>query len=212
MKGVWFNEKHSFSDWNLILSAADIPPAVPKTSYVDIPGGDGSIDLTEALGEVRYSNRECVFTFTVFPYEDFEAKKTLISNLLNGKRFKIRLDKDPDYYWEGRCDVNGYSQNKRLRKITVRAIVAPYKMRRDETELVFEAGEDITKNVIITGRKTVIPTFTAGEGFTMTLNGNVYAMPYGEITDPSIQLFQGENVIKITSDWPVTMRYREGEL
>lgn len=146
MKGIWFNDIHSYADLNLILSAVNIPPAVPKTTYIDIPGADGSADLTEVHGEVKYKDRECSFTFTVFPYENFEEKKTYISNLLNGKRCKIRLDKDAEYYWLGRCKVNEYASDRSLNKIVVAATVAPYKYKVDET---FVAVHFCEKNLFV---------------------------------------------------------------
>lgn len=136
MKGIWFDDIHSYKDLNLIMGKPNIPPAGVKTSFVDIPGADGSIDLTEALGAVRYKTRNCSFPFSVFPYEDFEEKKKQIANLLNGRRCKIRLDKDPDYYWVGRCSVNNYSSNKNLNKITVNATVEPYKYKVKETNVL----------------------------------------------------------------------------
>lgn len=135
MKGIWFNDIHSYADLNLILSAVNIPPAVPKTTYIDIPGADGSVDLTEVHGEVKYKDRECSFTFTVFPYENFEEKKTYISNLLNGKRYKIIVDKDADCYWIGRCKVNEYASDRSLNKIVVSATVGPYKFKNEETSV-----------------------------------------------------------------------------
>ena len=135
MKGISFDNIHSFTDLNLVLSNVNIPPATPKTNYIDIPGGDGSVDLTEALGDVKYKNRECSFTFTIFPYEDAEEKKTKISNLLNGKRCKIKLDKDSGYYWDGRCSVNSYASQKNIHQIVIGASVAPYKLKNDVTRV-----------------------------------------------------------------------------
>lgn len=146
MKGIYFDGIHSYKDLNLILSNVNIPPAMIKTSFVDIPGADGSIDLTEALGAVRYKDRTCSFVFSVFPYEDFEEKKKQISNLLNGRKCKIRLDKDSNYYWFGRCSVNAYASNKNLHKITVNATVEPYKYKVDET---FVAVHFCEKNLFV---------------------------------------------------------------
>lgn len=132
MKGIWFNDVHSYDDLNLILSKVDIPPAILKSSYIDVPASDGAIDMTEVHGK-HYKNRDCVFTFSVLPTDDFESKKTEVSNLLNGGRFKIRLDKDSEYYYDGRCEVNKYECKKMLRKITVKAKVAPYKYKINQT-------------------------------------------------------------------------------
>ena len=65
--GVLFNNIHSFYDLDLILSAVEVPPAIPKMVYVDIPGADGSLDLTEAHGEVKYNDRTISMLFTLNP-------------------------------------------------------------------------------------------------------------------------------------------------
>lgn len=143
MNGIWFDGIHSYDDLHLILSKVNIPPASAKTTYVDIPGSDGSVDLTEAQGEVKYKSRGCSFTFTAFPQDDFEEKKTEVSNCLNGKRCKITLDKDPDYYYEGRCIVNSFASNKKLNQIVVNATVSPYKMKNTNTVVnVNLSGQD----------------------------------------------------------------------
>lgn len=144
MKGIWFDDVHSHTDLNLVLSEINIPPAIPKTTFVDIPGGDGSVDLSEALGEVKFKDRGCSFTFTAFPDDDFEVKKRQVSNLLNGKRCKIIVDKDPDYYWIGRCSVDEYASDKRVHQIVVVATVAPYKLKRNVTrEIVHLCGKNL---------------------------------------------------------------------
>lgn len=140
-KGISFGGLHSFWDLDLILAEAIIPPASPKESFVDIPGADGSVDMTEALGEVKYADRTgAKFTFYMNPAGDlseeaWEEKKTKVSNLLNGLRCNITLDKDPDYYWQGRCRVDEHASNKKLRKIVVGARLAPYKLKNDLTSV-----------------------------------------------------------------------------
>ena len=140
-KGILFGNLHSFWDLDLILAEAIIPPASPKETYVDIPGADGSVDMTEAHGEVKYSDRTgAKFTFYMNPAGDlsdaaWEEKKTQISNLLNGLRCNITLDKDPDYYWQGRCKVNDHASNKKLHKFVVGARLAPYKLKNDVTNV-----------------------------------------------------------------------------
>lgn len=139
--GVYFDNIHSFDDLNLILSAVSIPPAKAKTNFVEIPAADGAVDLTEALGEVKFADRDGVkITFTMNPAGDlsesaWEAKKTEVSNLLNGKRCKVRLDKDPDYFWQGRCSVDEYNSDRRIRQIVVGAKFAPYKLKKDVTRV-----------------------------------------------------------------------------
>lgn len=171
MKGMWFDDIHSYQDLNLVLSKVNIPPAAVKTNFLNIPGADGSADLTEALGEVKFKDRTCTFTFTAFPQDDFEEKKQEISNLLNGKRCKIRLDKDPNYYWIGRCSINSYASNKSLHQIVVGATVAPYKYKVDETNV---AVRFCGKNLFDISKVTDTSELTNNGDGTLTVGANKY--------------------------------------
>ena len=211
MKGITFGDIHSCDDLNLVLSKVVIPPAVVKTNFVDIPGGDGSVDLTEALGEVRYKDRECSFTFTVFPSDDFEEKKTEVSNLLNGRRCKIILDKDPDYYWDGRCSIDSYASDKKINKIVVKATVSPYKLNVNLTKIIVPAGNNVVRT-LLNGRKTVVPTITNTADATIIFGGNTYTINPGTHRILNIELVEGGNVVTVTSTGDVEFTYQEGDL
>lgn len=66
---VVFGNKDSWKDWHLIPSSRPVfaTPEV-KTNFIDIPGADGGIDLSEALsGYPVYKNRNGSFKFLVDP-------------------------------------------------------------------------------------------------------------------------------------------------
>jgi len=67
MYDISFNGVHSWNDLYLIpLERPVIPPPEVKTNLVDIPGGNGSIDLTNALtGEPCYKDRTGSIEFMV---------------------------------------------------------------------------------------------------------------------------------------------------
>ena len=211
MKGMYFDNIHSYRDLNLVLSSVNIPPATAKTTFVDIPGGDGSVDLTEALGEVKYKDRGCTFTFSVFPYEDFEEKKKHISNILNGRQCKITLDKDFEYYWVGRCTVDSYASNKNLHKIVVKATVTPYKLKRTQTIVTIPAGTSVVR-MLENGRKSVVPTITTTAAATVIFEGNTYNLGVGTHTILNIELKHGRHQVTVTSTSPVVFTYQEGDL
>ena len=183
--GISFGNIHSFYDLNLILSGSEIPPAKPKTTYVDIPGADGSVDLTEANGEVKFYDRDCKFTFTMNPSDDlsdvaFEEKKTEVSNLLNGREFKITLDKDDGFYYLGRCEVSEYLSNKRLRQIVITAKVKPYKFKQKVTGISFELSGKEQVVTIKNSRKSVSPEIlSSGGDVTIVFNGTSYNPEFG---------------------------------
>lgn len=215
--GIYFDDIHSYEDLNLILSAAVIPPAVAKTNYVDIPGADGEIDLTEALGEVKYADRDgAKFTLTMNPAGDlsesaWEAKKTEISNLLNGKRCKVRLDKDPEYYWQGRLSVDEYLSDRRIRQFVVGAKFAPYKLKREITRVVCPAGQNVSVT-LKNGRMRAIPTITTKAQATIVFNGNTFTFNAGTHKNLNIILYKGEYPVAVTSTQPVEFTYQEGDL
>lgn len=216
--GISFDNIHSFYDLNLILSGSEIPPAKPKTTYVDIPGGDGSVDLTEANGEVRFYDRDCKFTFTMNPADDlsetaWEEKKTEVSNALNGTVCKITLDKDADFYYKGRCTVDEYLSDRRLRQIVVTAKVSPYKYKQNET--VFKVALSATEKTvyILNARKSVCPYIECTDsGTTVTFDGTAYTLSAGTYKITGIRFTHGNNQLKLSGTGTVTFRFQEGEL
>lgn len=213
--GVLFGDIHSFFDLNLILAPFTPTPATPKTVYVDVPGSDETIDLTEAHGRVNYNPRDFQFTFTINPADKtpFDEKVSQISNALNGKRCKITLDRNPDYYWEGRCVVNQYIQNKRIGQVVINAKVNPYKLKQKPTVHSFSLKSTEQTVTLWSGRKPVVPVFecTANNtvvvfgGITKTLNAGTH-----KILD--ICFTEGGNVLKLSGSGAITITYQEGEL
>lgn len=208
MKGVYFDTLHSYRDFNLILSAVNIPPATPKTNFIDVDGADGSLDLTEASGEIKYNDRKGSLTFSVLPEDDFEKKKSDISNVINGQRFLITLDKDIEYYYIGRCSINNYKEDKKLRQIVVDMQLQPYKYKQNITVVEATAGTVILKN----DRKSVVPSITVTEETTLTFKGNEYTRNAGTHKILDIQLLYGDNEITIDTAGTVTFEYQEGSL
>lgn len=216
--GVYFDDIHSFHDLNLILAPFVMPPALPKTNYIDIPGGDGSIDLTEAHGEVKYHDRDCKFVFTMNPNDDlsetaFEEKKTEVSNILNGRRCKITLDKDSEYYYLGRCTVEEYLSDKRVRQIVVSAKVHPYKFKQNETVVTFNITEQETLYNLINSRKPVSPTIECtGDNTKIVWQTKEITVSPGKYDFLDIRLTYGTNQIILAGTGQVTFRYQEGDL
>lgn len=214
--GVHFDNIHSFIDLNLILSKVEISPATPKTTYVDIPGGDGSLDLTEALGEVKYNTRDIKFTFTVHPQDrmTFDEKCTQVSNALNGKMCEnITLDRDAEYYWQGRCTVNSYAQNKRLKQIVVSATVSPYKLKQNVTVCYIPVTAKQTTFVLKNGRKPVVPTIESTAEAVLSFGGNEYAINAGTHKLLDICLKEGNNSFSVSGNvGNITFTYQEGDL
>ena len=214
MQGIKFNDIHSYRDLNLVLAPFQMPPATPKTNFIDVPGADGSIDASESLGEIKFNDRTGNFVFSVLPSDDFEEKKTQISNLLNGLKCKIILDKDPEFYYLGRLMVNDYKANKKLRQITIDFRVQPYKLKKNVTTVdVAPKTSKTTQTVILkNNRMSIVPTITTTKDTTITFGDAVIKMNAGTHKFLNIYLKQGENPITVESEGVVTFTYQEGAL
>lgn len=124
------NSKNTWDDWHLVPTSRpkfSMPPV--KTQYVDIPGGDGVIDLTTALtGRPHYGNRQGSIEFLVMnDYGDWAVRYSNIATFLHGKRFRAYLDDDPLYYYEGRFTVNEWKSEAQWSRIVLDYNVGPYK-------------------------------------------------------------------------------------
>lgn len=222
--GVIFTREtdiHSFRDLNLVLAPFVLTPAKPKLNYIDVPGRDGSIDATEATGEVKYNDREFSFTFTVFPNDEltFEERQTVVSNALNGKIFKITIEKDPDYFLIGRCTVNEYFSNKKLRQIVVSVRAEPYKMRQNPTIVTTNLYNDEEKTIaLLNGRRKALFTIKTDNPIFVSFNGYSFEMTMPSITVKNFKLCLSEGTNQLTLKrlsnqlTTVEIEYQEGDL
>ena len=216
--GVSFNEIHSYRDLNLVLSKVGVSPASPKTVYVDIPGADGSLDLSEALGEVKFSDRTFKFTFTMHPGGDlsesaWEAKKTQVSNRLNGLACQITLDKDPGYYWQGRATVDEYQSTKRLRQFVVSAVGRPYKLKQKVTVGSTATSSEGTTVTLNKSRRPEWPTVrSTNDNTEVVFDGSTYVFSRGEHKNLGVRLVEGDNKVTVSGVGTVTFIYQEADL
>lgn len=214
MNGVYFGNIHSFDDLHLILAPFTPAPAEPKVNFLEIPGRDGHLDLTEANGEVKFNSREFVFIFTVASGDPltFDERVSAVSNALNGLRCKITLDRDPDYYWQGRCVLSEYDQDKNIGQIEVTATVDPYKLKQNATVVSVALSAEEQTVILANSRMTVVPTIECTGDCAVTFGDAVYTLEAGTHKIPAIRLVTGENMLKLSGSGEITFTYQEGEL
>lgn len=235
MNGVFFGNKHSFRDFGLVLQSRNIPLPVPKTHLIDIPGGDGQLDLTTSLtgGKVKYQNRPITMNFTTLkPWKDQETMKSVLGNLLHGRVQHIRFECDPDWYWVGRCVVETADTNSDgSNSIVIKADCKPYKFdvldstQRKEWKLY---GSDVTKicnmdRVQIVGSGTitvpaqqmdVVPIITVSEQMTLQKGegGKQHTLFQGDNIIPDVMFSDSDTTLNFTGTGTVTILFRQGAL
>ena len=160
---ITFGDKNTWDDWSLIPNGRPMfVPPTQKTNYLDIPGGNGSLDMSEALtGYPVFNNREGSFTFIVMnegaAYQPKCSPRRLediasrIMSYLHGKRMRAVLEDDDQYFWEGRFYVESITPGADWSTITIGYNVDPYKYETLSTidswlwdPFNFETGEITT--------------------------------------------------------------------
>lgn len=139
--------RHTSLDWFLVpKERPSIDKASVKERYIDIPGMNGGLDLTESLtGFPLYDYIEGSFEFTVLndrkliKLDDsgnlvseteisWERLNRDIRDFLNGKERYMMLEDDPSWYYVGRFTVGKYDSSETANsKIEISYKLYPFK-------------------------------------------------------------------------------------
>ena len=237
---VTFGDKNTWDDWHLVPQSRPVllPPDV-KTNYVDVPGADGHLDLTEALtGEPLYKTRTGSIQFYVMNgYQPWEELYSAIMNYLHGQKMRVILEDDPGFYYEGRFNVNTWRSEKYRSEIVIDYNISPYKIDmysskdpwlwdpfnfeigviRDYSNVRINGTHDIT---MYGSRKSTIPTFITildnpNEPINLKwseLPEKRYLLQNGSIKLPDIKIKNNVTTLTFTGNGIISIDYRGGNL
>ena len=188
---VTFGSMNSFSDWHLVPDGRPvIAMPEPKIVTVEVPGGNGLLDLSEALTRYPvYNMREGSIAFHVLnDREPLDKLYSKISNYLHGKKMEMVLEDDPSFYYYGRYKVEWVHNNDGTgSNVNISYTLDPYKYNiqtsiQEDSRLyegISVSGGSVTK--MLSGDRTigevpVIPEFVfsnvSGSGITITLTNS----------------------------------------
>ena len=215
MKGITFGNYHSYNAFQLILSAKTIGTPSPKTETVEIPGGDGVLDLTEYFGEPKYGNRKLSFEFSsvVIP-DDFMTLFSMVQDALHGKKMKIILDDDPGWQYTGRISVSEWKVDRNIGKLVVDCDCEPYKYQISPT-VVSRSISGTSTIYLENSRKRVVPEVkvTSSSGLTVTFgSGSVWTLASGSYLLPELELAEGDTPVTVSGTGTITFTYTQGKL
>jgi len=212
IKGVKFGDYHSWRDFSLILGEKTIGAAETKTQSVEIPGADGVLDITEYFGDINYKNRLLSFKFsTIVRQQEFLNLFSKIQNAIHGKKIRIILDDDPDFYYVGRVSVSAWKANKNIGELTIDCDCEPFKYKMYETIIT----EDIngTKEIVLNNlRRRVNPVIKTSAEMNIIFQNNSYRVSAGTWTFPEIYLTAGKNFLTVSGTGTIEIKYQEGGL
>ncbi|WP_423189420.1 hypothetical protein ACO1PF_00470 [Alkalibacterium sp. f15] len=211
---VYFDEQASFDDWGITAASYVLREPEPKTIYIDLPAGDGQLDLTEALTkEVKYHPRELEVQFYIKP--DHPHKELAINSIrsfLHGRVRTVRYEKEPEYYVTGRFDVS-IEPDGVLDVVTITGQCHPWKYKHEVTEHQFNTMDSLSMEVHLwNSRKAVIPTFITDKELTVRFNNLSRTMSAGEHRFTSIYFNEGINdlTLEAAANTSIKIRYQEG--
>ncbi len=121
---------NTWNDWHILASERPVfAPPKQKTHYIDIPGGNGSLDLSESLtGYPVYNNRSGSFTFRVMnDYGGWSERYSEIMGYLHGQSMCAVLADDDKWFYHGRFVVEEWNSADTWSEITIGYEVNPFK-------------------------------------------------------------------------------------
>ncbi len=142
--------KNTYSDWHLVPDGRPVinPPSL-KIVDVEVPGANGTLDLSQALtGYALYNMREGTVLFHVLNDKPISWVNlySAIANFLSGKTLNVYHEDDPDWYYKGRMYVESWVNNNdgTWSDITLGYTFQPYKFYKDDNVItVVDSGNTV---------------------------------------------------------------------
>ena len=201
INGVDLTERYGL----ILADGYSIDPPEPKTYKVDIPGGNGVMDLTETLlGDVSYENRKMEFELYIVGLsnaEEFEQFMNEIKTFVHGKAFDFKITMDPKYTYHGRFTISDIKHSMYSNglagyfKITVDA--EPFKYLDDQIYKVNAVGGKIV--YFESGRKRVRPVIETDGLVKVIFKDKEYILTQGTWTINDVLFTSGINEIYFNS-------------
>lgn len=233
--GISFDGKHSYDEWGLKLKKIEIGLPEVKTEYIEVPGMNGDLDLSEAQnGGVKYGMRDLKFTFGKLgcTYNEWCSLIAKVSSELHGKTKKIILETDKSYYYTGRCQVSASKTNDVFAEIVVQCKCDPFKMSVSASNeawlwdtFSFEHGTtENTEDIIIkspnTWQKVAVDGYVYNDTLAIVSNAEmqmkyknvILDVEVGENTMYDFVLDEGQNDLYFKGSGRITLIHRGGML
>lgn len=233
MGGILINDIHTGDNLNLYYTSIQITHPEPQTTYLQVPGRNGAIDLTEVNGSVCYNNGSLVLNFVnrEKTMQEWHKLVNLLTTKIHGQECKIILDSEPDYYYIGRCTISTVKDNQVSSSLTITANCEPYKYEtqsRGEPWLwdtfSFVDGVIIQSeycnvkvdgtyklSVSHNGGMPVTPIFICSTDMTVNFNGVDYSLKAGSNKIYDI-IIDKDTTLIFSGTGTLTIEYRGGVL
>lgn len=207
-------EAHTWRDWHLIpTSRPTLPLPAPYQKFVDIPGRQGGIDMSDYLtSNIAFQDRSGSFDFIVENgHEHWMTLYEKIARYLHGKRMWMTLDDDPSWSFQGRFNVS-WSSEEKYSKVTISYRVFPFKeslyphvvedMNWDKFNFETDMDYSSYSNIVVTsGHSVMMIVYGQGYpsylGFAMTLGPGPVSVRIGDVTATATEVGDIQHLIPV---------------
>ncbi|CEN23111.1 Phage-related protein [[Clostridium] sordellii] len=213
---IYFNNKHSFEDFDLYIEHFKINSPTPKIIKETIPFRSGSFDFSSIFndGERQYSDRTIEITFF---YQKRDSK--VLYNwfdeiqmwLLNVVESELIIENIRGYFKARVASTTDLNFLRRTGKFKVIFDCAPFKFERyasdiwdefnfitDVTEFNFFEVVDSKDILIINKGVSIVPDIVCSSDMTITIRNKTFNLKKGTNHIRKLKLKNGENHIKVT--------------
>lgn len=229
--GITFADQwHTERDWNLHPVRIYISMPEVKEQVIDIPGGDGAIDLSEINGRPMYGMRtvELEYHLRNVDNEKWNSIYSEIGAAITGKKVKMVLDDDPDHYYMARLKVDGEKTDYVNAELTFSGTAEPFKYDLVATNepwlwdtFNFETGvireieeveitaENNTVTIIGAGIDTP-PVFVVSQAdnLKLTYGGRTYTLKVGRNRFPAVRVGKEDVTLTFSGTGKFEVEYR----
>lgn len=218
---VKFGQWDAYEEWGLQLQPYQIPLPEPKTEYLSLAGGDGQIDLTEAAGDIRYTNRTFTLTLqTINRTRSWTQTASAIANAIHGKRLNVAFSRDNSYYYDARCKVLSLSTQATLGTVTIELNSAPYKLAAALTTVSLNISDGAATAMLQNSRMPCYPTVTTNVPCTISWgSGQSQKLAIGKTQLTALRIPDGGISVTVTPNQTsagiismCAISYRQGSL
>lgn len=222
--------KHTYKDFGMIMTDHVIPKPKVVLHKIEIPYSSGSIDLTDAIGEPTYQDREGLeFVFQVKDggVDNCEKIVTSLSAFIHGKKLLMITDAEPSFFYIVRLEVSYEKSALNYSRITLSGTAEPFKYSR------YASGSDwlwdpfsfvdgvisTLSDVVVTGSRVVpltpvefytVPEFNVktANDLKVLWNGKEYSLQVGKNYFPQIRIKGTNNVLSFTGNGTMDIDFR----
>lgn len=205
------------TDLNLIVARVSVGSPQPRMNLISVPGMDGALDCSEATdGTLHYDPRTIVIEAGKTITARYQQDST-IKNALHGRRMRITLSDDPQWYYVGRVNVGEWARDCGIGRVTIECTCNPWKLKNEQSTV---SRADLSANYkqlqLPNERRPVVPSITVEQTTTLLWQGNTYTVNAGTHRLLDIQLQAGDNILKAkvpdSDTGSITVEYQEGSL